>query len=279
MRLMILIIGMVLGSYILFNAIRRRKLKKRSLIHEEFEQTILENNHSHYQQMQRVEKMQQDNHSGKTEHDPLLDDMSIQTMKSAPVAFLDNPRPESTFVESTVQIEDEFEDLDEEMDEDDIDEMDEEKAPVRPQEFIALTIMPKYKGLISGSALLTALTRNHFRHGKQKLFHRHVQDNEHLPIMFSLASMVEPGCFEQDTMLQKSYPGLLVYMFIPCASDSIGTFEKMLTSARQLAVSLQAELCDSKRIPLTTRSIQQYREKVKESHYVQAAYRQKETAW
>lgn len=263
---MILIIGIVLGSYILFNAIRRRKLKKRSLIHEEFEQTILENNHSHYQQMQRVEKMQQDNQIGSTSHDPLLDDVTIETIKSAPIAFLDN-------VETATRIEDEFEDLDE------IDDIDEERPAPKAQEFIALTIMPKYKGVISGNALLTALTRNHFRHGKQKLFHRHIQDNEHLPIMFSVASMVEPGFFEQELMAQKSFPGLLVYMFIPCASDSIGTFEKMLTSARQLAMSLQAELCDSKRIPLTTRSIQQYRDKVKESHYIQAAYRQKETAW
>ncbi len=277
---MILIIGMVLGSFILFNAIRRRKLKKRSLIHEEFEQTILENNHSHYQQMQRVEKMQQDSHSGKSEHDPLLDDVTIDTIQSAQVAYLENQRPEQTFVETAKQIEDEFEDLDE-MDEDDIDDIvdiEEEAAP-KAQDFIALTIMPKYKGTISGNALLTALTRNHFRHGKQKLYHRHVQDNEHLPIMFSVASMAEPGFFEQETIVQKSYPGLLVYMFISSGSDSVGTFEKMLTSARQLAMSLQAELCDSKRIPLTARSIQQYRERVKELQYVHASHRQKETAW
>jgi cell division protein ZipA len=276
MRLMLLIIGIVLGGYVLSKAFSRRKLKKQSLLHEEFEQTILENTHSQYHNMQHNEQIS----SVKVEHDPLLDDFAKSS--SATVDYIGKFKQETasdnlaSFEEELMEIDEEF-DESEEVKEPSIKKGTEKHGISQAQDFFAVTIIPKQNGVFSGNTLLGALTKNHFRYGKQKLYHRHVLDNPSQPVLYSVASLVNPGFFEQEKMHDQAFAGILIYMITPGAFDPINTFEKMLTSARQLSAILQAQLCDDKRNPLSTKTIQEYRERIKANLSLQSNYQQKES--
>ncbi len=156
--------------------------------------------------------------------------------------------------------------LDEDEDEDDISTLDDDEDEIVQEKpktygFIALTIMPKTNGQFSSIALQATLTRNHFRWGAQKLYHRHIQDNPTQPILYSVASIAKPGYFDQSS--SQTYPGILIYLLLDEVQDTVNAFEKMLTSARQLSASLHAELCDATRQPITTALIQQYRTQAK----------------
>ncbi|MBS0287815.1 MAG: cell division protein ZipA C-terminal FtsZ-binding domain-containing protein [Proteobacteria bacterium] len=250
MRLMLLIIAMVLGSFILFNAFTRRKQSNQEKLHDEFEQSILKNSENQAMQIKRVEHMQQQHeaHSAyQREHsqsftrpvsDPLMEDFKNPTFK------------EDGFVEQFNEI--------------DVEEVYEEEAEKpKTHDFIALTVIPKQYAQFSGVSLQAALSKNHFRYGQQKLYHRHDQDNPAQPILYSVASLAKPGFFEQSTISMQSFPGILIYLLLDDVEDPVTAFEKMLTCARQLCVGLQAELCDAQKQPLSTSMIQQYREKAK----------------
>ncbi|MGD9592303.1 MAG: cell division protein ZipA C-terminal FtsZ-binding domain-containing protein [Candidatus Berkiella sp.] len=252
MRLMLLIIGMVLGSFLLFTSFTRKKQKKNEALHDEFEQTILEN--SQNLQIKRVEHMQQahdakysyerENHSSfeRPTADPLLEELKKPSIKGN------------------------FK-MDDDDEEEEISGFDEAQKIQKPKEkakshgYLALTIMPKAGAQFSSIALQATLSRNHFRYGAQKLYHRHLQDNATQPVLYSVASIAKPGYFEQNNT--QSYPGILIYLLLDEVQDPVSAFEKMLTTARQLSASLQAELCDATRQPITTSLISQYRDQAK----------------
>lgn len=257
MRLMLLIIAMVLGSFILFNAFSRRKQNNQEKIHDEFEKSILKNSENQAMQIKRVEHMQQEHetlaayqkeHSHpftRPESDPLLEDFKASLKEDALV---------QEFQRNQVQ---------EQYEEEDYADLEQEPEVKKPKthDFIALTVIPKQYTQFSGISLQAALSKNHFRYGQQKLFHRHLQDNPAQPILYSVASLAKPGFFELTTMSLQSFPGILIYLLLDDVEDPVTAFEKMLTCARQLCVSLQAELCDGQRRPLSTSMIQEYRNK------------------
>ncbi len=238
---------MVLGSFILFNAFLRKKQKKSETLHDEFENSILENSQSHVAQLKRVEQMQQDHKINTAfekdrsnpfviHEDPLLQDFNEPDLEEKHV-----PSPEIKAQAPVAQ------------------------APKKAKNngFIALTVIPKHSAQFTGIALQATLSKHHFRYGAQKLYHRHYQDNPSQGILYSVASIANPGFFDQATITQQSFPGLLVYMLLDEVEDPVLSFEKMLTCARQLSASLQAEVCDAKRQPITTTTIQNLRDQAK----------------
>ena len=136
------------------------------------------------------------------------------------------------------------------------------KQVFTPQEFIILTIRSKSGWPMPGHMLQAILTAQRFIFGKQKLYHRHVADDVTKPILFSAASMTEPGFFNIENMSSQDFKGLVIYMGIPCAVDALYVFEQMLITAKALAQMLKAELYDEKRQPLTPQAIEQFRSKI-----------------
>ncbi len=265
MRLMLLIIAMVLGSFLLFSSFSRKKQKKSEALHDEFEQTILENSQNQ-KLLTRVEQMQQDHNSDVSYAKDLSPRTHAPFVSSVADPLLEELKKPSKHEAARFEMDEE--ELSEYQDEE------EEEIQEKPKShgFLALTIMPKANGQFSSIALQATLTKNHFRFGVQKLYHRHLQDNATQPILYSVASIAKPGYFDQTNT--QSYPGLLIYLLLDDVQDPVNAFEKMLTSARQLSASLQAELCDATRQPITTALIQQYREKAKAA--VRVPVREKE---
>ncbi len=242
LQLLLLIIGLVFGGFILYNTFRQ-KSKKSTSSYEEFESTSPKATTSEH-------------------HDPLLEDLaqsqSVGKVAQAnpPLASQewDEPKSDVVFEEQPLQM---------------VEPIFEAPKPAprkvikskKTSEVIALSIIPK-NGSFTGAMLSSALKTNQFYYGEHKIFHRHKEDNPKAPILFSVASLVEPGNFEIHQMFNKAYPGILLWMMLPVSQDAMQCFDKMLKSARQLASFLNAELCDTKRLTLTTEAIATMRERV-----------------
>jgi cell division protein ZipA len=81
------------------------------------------------------------------------------------------------------------------------------------------------------------------RHGKFGIFHRVDGSNEEQTI-FSAASLVEPGSFDLANIKDQQIPGISLFLILPGPIDSVEAFDMMMTTARTLAQSLNADLLD-----------------------------------
>lgn len=299
MRLLLLIIGLVLGSYLLFTALAKSRLRRYAKFHEEFDQTLLENSHS---MLRAQSQPHQEDPLLEIEEEPLA--AATQSIKSRTVVqekvlyTQQYHRPEENFkhpsaasepyawetaltqeeIEETITAEPTptsafsthatHEAWQEPADLWENEAPSSPKPAAQPQDFIALSILPKNRMGFTGHTLLSALKVNYFYYGKQKIFNRHLGDDPHQPVLFSVASLLEPGVFDQAHMSKNVFPGIIIFMLLPCATNALTTFEKMFTTARQLADSLNADLCDMSRNPLNIHTLRQYRDRIRANPYV-----------
>lgn len=253
LRLLLLIIGLVFGAYIIYNAFKKRHFKAPAHLRNEFEHAILEATHA-------GNRKKRDNlHLG--ENDPLLDDY---LGKAQPVTNRANPNGmiDNDLDESLMNIDEES--YYAQSQNNTSDAKHNQQSQEKPQELIILSILPKSPQGFEGHMLLAALRANNFHYGKQRIFHRHANDNPTQPVLYSVASIMEPGIFDRHEMANDRFEGIIMWAHLPCQFNSQNTFEQMFTSARQLASSLNGVLCDDKRKPMSTHAIAQYRVKIRE---------------
>lgn len=269
LQLLLLIIGLVFGGFILYNTFKNKGNKRVSTF-DEYEKPTTTSNHD-------VNDPLLDDFTHSTKHDVLessitskaksaFDEMALEVAEPLFVAE-STPAPAPVVAPQPVQAA-----VAEPL-------FDAPKPVVKTKvtkpvknEFIALSIIPK-SGSFTGAMLIAALKANQFHYGEHKIFHRHVDDNPKASILFSIASLVEPGNFDYHQMLNKTYPGILLWMMLPVSIDAMQGFDKLLKSARQLASFLNGELCDTKRLVLTTEAIATIRERV---HQFQVAHEELE---
>ena len=133
-----------------------------------------------------------------------------------------------------------------------------------PESILSLTILANMGKGFTGRFLASTLRTAQFQLGQHKLFHQYLNNDPSQGILCSLASLIEPGVFENDTYIDQTYPGLILFMVIPGLPDPIQGFENMLVTGRKLAVALHGNLCDDQRQYLTVRTIENYRDKIRE---------------
>jgi len=141
-----------------------------------------------------------------------------------------------------------------------------EESATQDLSFVALSVTAPFDRPFSGDVLFDALKANHLYYGKDKVFHRHLNDNPMQQSLYSILSITNPGIFNIDMMFQQSFTGILLLMTLSNRMTPLVVFEKMLNNARQLAVSLGGELCDAQRRPLTAQMMSQLREKIQKTH-------------
>ena len=83
-------------------------------------------------------------------------------------------------------------------------------------------------------------------------------------VLFSMASMVEPGTFPQSKKADFATPGLTLFAQIPGPRDGIAVFSDMLMTAERMATLLDAVLYDDTRSKLTRQSIDHTRDSIAE---------------
>lgn len=112
---------------------------------------------------------------------------------------------------------------------------------------------------LAGYELLQAVLATGFRFGEGDLFHRHQYPNGQGPIMCSLAAATPTGVFDLQNIGGFVVRGLCLYMHK--SGDPLidaERFDIMMDTAKTLNESLDTQLLDEHKAPLSDASIQYY---------------------
>ncbi len=99
------------------------------------------------------------------------------------------------------------------------------------------------------------------RYGAMNIFHR---ENAKGQVLFSLASVVEPGTFPKGADEDFRTPGLVLFTQLPGVQDGMAIYSDMLFTAERLGALLDGELLDETRSALTRQAIEHTRDAILE---------------
>lgn len=114
---------------------------------------------------------------------------------------------------------------------------------------------------LEGAKLLESMLAESLQHGKYGVFHRLHADGS---IVFSVASMVEPGAFELEKMGETLYPGITMFTQLPGPVPGMHALNELVACARRLQANLGGTLQDERGVPLTVHRIERMRQEVRE---------------
>lgn len=120
------------------------------------------------------------------------------------------------------------------------------------------------RGNFSGEDILRVAADVELEHGDMNIYHRYAANGSRPRVVFSMASMVEPGIFPPDKMAEFSTPGLVLFGQLPGPKDGLAAFSDMLFTAERLAALLDGELQDETHSVLSKQTIEHIRERILE---------------
>lgn len=133
--------------------------------------------------------------------------------------------------------------------------------PRDKQKIVTLRLVARDGGAFQGGELVLSLRGIGLRHGKFGIFHRYDGNDEDSTI-FSVASLVEPGSFDLSNIKEQQIPGISIFLVLPGPVDSVEAFDLMMSAARALAQTLDAELLDESGSTLSIQRERYMREEV-----------------
>ncbi len=133
--------------------------------------------------------------------------------------------------------------------------------PPPKQKIVTLRIIARNNGVLAGDDLVLSLRGIGMRHGQFGIFHRH-EGNDEDKVIFSAASLVEPGSFDLANIREQEIPGISLFMVLPGPVDGAEGFDLMMTTARALSQSLNAELLDESGSTLSIQRERYLREEI-----------------
>jgi cell division protein ZipA len=114
---------------------------------------------------------------------------------------------------------------------------------------------------VEGAKLLESLLAESLQHGKYSVFHRLHTDGA---IVFSVASMVEPGTFDLEKIAETQFPGITMFTQLPGPVPGMHALNEMIACARRLQANVGGTLQDERGVPLTVHRIERMRQEVRE---------------
>jgi cell division protein ZipA len=161
--------------------------------------------------------------------------------------------------------------IDDFREEDGSDPEQDEDGPPAEQKVVTLRIIAKNHGSFAGDELALSLRGIGLRHGKFGIFHQYDGSDES-KVVFSAASLVEPGSFDMANLKDQKIPGISLFMVLPGPLEGAEAFDLMTAAARALANSLNAELLDESGSTLSIQRERYLREEIIQfQHSVQLA--------
>jgi len=137
-----------------------------------------------------------------------------------------------------------------------------EPEPVeRKQKIVTLRIVARKQATFAGDDLALSLRGIGMRHGKFGIYHRH-DGNDESKIIFSVASLVEPGSFDLTNLKAQEIPGISLFMILPGPMDGAEAFDLMMIAARALSQSLNGDLLDESGSTLSIQRERYMREEI-----------------
>lgn len=133
--------------------------------------------------------------------------------------------------------------IDEYQDEDDSDPELGEATPPAEQKVVTLRVVARDHGSFAGDTLALSLRGIGMRHGKFGIFHQYDGSDED-KVVFSAASLVEPGSFDMANLKDQKIPGISLFMVLPGPVDGAEAFDLMTAAAKALTNTLGADLLD-----------------------------------
>lgn len=125
-----------------------------------------------------------------------------------------------------------------------------------PAKIISLLIKPSFNNEFSGINILEATKSLGMKLGDMKIFHHYGKDAlETNNVIFSMASMYEPGYFELEKMETFQTKGLVLFMQLPAPMDNLLAFDLMQETVMSLADLLQGEIWASKNKPIDEKAL------------------------
>lgn len=118
-----------------------------------------------------------------------------------------------------------------------------ETSDQTPQKIVTLRLVARNEGAFRGDELILSLRGIGMRSGKFGIYHQ-CDGNDESRIIFSAASLVEPGSFDLANIKEQEIPGISLFIVLPGPIDGAEGFDMMIAAARTLAQSLDAELLD-----------------------------------
>lgn len=136
-------------------------------------------------------------------------------------------------------------------------------APVvaTTQKIVTLRIVAGSNSAFAGDELALSLRGIGMRHGKFGIFHRYEGSDED-KVIFSAASLIEPGSFDLTNIKDQEIPGISLFMVLPGPIEGAQAFDLLMVAARALAQSLRAELLDESGSTLSIQRERYMREEI-----------------
>ncbi len=129
------------------------------------------------------------------------------------------------------------------------------------QKIVTLRVVGRDQGAFPGDELVLNLRGIGMQHGQFGIFHRYDGTDEK-DVVFSVASLVEPGGFDLENIEEQKIPGISIFMVLPGPMDGAKAFDLMMTAARALSQSLNAELLDESGSTLSIQRERYLREEI-----------------
>lgn len=101
-------------------------------------------------------------------------------------------------------------------------------------------------------------------HGDMEIFHRYEDGPRLGKTQFSMANMMEPGTFEISEIDHLHTPGVVFFLGLPTAQDSMQAFDFMLETAQCLASNLGGEVLDEQRSVMRPQTIEHCRQQIRD---------------
>jgi cell division protein ZipA len=118
---------------------------------------------------------------------------------------------------------------------------------------------------IAGAKLRAAFATQRLTFGKYEIFH-YVHANG--TTLFSVASMVEPGSFDLQTMDSTPYPGVTLFAQLPSIIPGQEVLEELLRHAKQLQAAVGGTLQDERGGLINSPRIERLRQEVAEFEHL-----------
>jgi len=123
-----------------------------------------------------------------------------------------------------------------------------------PEKYLVLHVVARNKDFRIDT-LFTYLKKHRMQLGEMSIFHRLDADNRS---EFSLVNAIEPGTFDPDNMVSMTTPALSLFMRAHELVDPIATYHEMLMVAEALGKTLNGEVRDESRKPLSRQTMEHY---------------------
>lgn len=131
-------------------------------------------------------------------------------------------------------------------------------------EVLVLNVVAKPDREFVGVDLLPVLLTTGLRFGDMSIFHRHLDNDSHSPVLFSVANIVNPGTFDLNQINDFATRGLCFFMTLPNVANSMQAFDLMLDVAQKVRIALDGDLKDDNRSVMTAQTIEHYRQRVRD---------------